>query len=44
MHSANAKLHNKAYVESLGADGVLLKPCSPRDVVSAVAQYLQVSA
>lgn len=43
MHSANAKLHNKAFVESLGADGVLLKPCSPRDVISAVAQYLQVN-
>jgi len=41
MHSANSKLHNPAYVDSIGADGVLLKPCPPRDVVAAVNQFLQ---
>jgi CheY-like chemotaxis protein len=40
MHSANSKLHNPAFVESLGADGVLLKPCPPREIVEAVNQYL----
>ncbi|MBW4437636.1 MAG: response regulator [Pleurocapsa minor GSE-CHR-MK-17-07R] len=44
MHSANSKLHNPAYVESIRADGVLLKPCPPRDVVAAVSQYLQTNA
>jgi len=41
MHSANPKLHNKAFVESIGADGVLLKPTTPRDVTTAVASILQ---
>jgi CheY-like chemotaxis protein len=41
MHSANPKLHNKAFVESIGADGVLLKPTTPRDVTAAVSSILQ---
>lgn len=41
MHSANPKLHNKAFVESIGADGVLLKPTTPRDVTAAVASILR---
>lgn len=40
MHSANPKLHNRAYVESIGANGVLLKPTNPRDVTAAVAAML----
>jgi len=40
MHSANPKLHNRAYVESIGANGVLLKPTTPRDVTAAVAAVL----
>jgi CheY-like chemotaxis protein len=44
MHSANSKLHNPAYVEAIRADGVLLKPCPPRDVVNAVSQFLQAKA
>lgn len=41
MHSANPKLHNRAFVESIGADGVLLKPTTPRDVMAAVSNVLQ---
>jgi two-component system, OmpR family, phosphate regulon response regulator PhoB len=44
MHSANPKLHNPSFVESIGADGVLMKPCSPRDIVAAVGQFLQATA
>lgn len=40
MHSANPKLHNKAFVESIGANAVLLKPTNPRDVTAAVANIL----
>lgn len=44
MHSANSKLHNKAFVESINADGVLLKPCSPRDILAVVSQFAQMNA
>ena len=42
MHSANSKLHNKAYAQTIGAQSVLLKPCSPREIVAAVQQFAQV--
>ncbi len=41
MHSANSKLNDPAYVRSIGADGVLLKPCPPYDVLAVVSSYLQ---
>lgn len=40
MHSANSKLHDKAYVRQIGADQVLLKPTSPRDILNTVGQFV----
>jgi CheY-like chemotaxis protein len=40
MHSANSKLHNRQFVASIGADDVLLKPCSPRDIINAVSRFV----
>jgi DNA-binding response OmpR family regulator len=39
MHSAHARLHQPGFVEQIGADGVLLKPCPPREIVSRVQAY-----
>lgn len=41
MHSANTKLGDPAYVATLGAEGVLMKPSSPRELVAVVQQFLQ---
>lgn len=41
MHSANTRLGDPAYVASLGAEGVLMKPSSPRELVAVVNQFLQ---
>lgn len=44
MHSANSKLHNADYVQSIGADGVLLKPCTPREILDTITQFLHAQA
>ncbi len=44
MHSANTRLGAPAYVASLGAEGVLMKPSSPRELVAVVNQFLQPAA
>lgn len=44
MHSANTRLGDPAYVASLGAEGVLMKPSSPRELVAVVNQFLQPAA
>ena len=41
MHSANSRLNDPVYVASIGADGVLLKPCPPHDLLATVNNYLQ---
>jgi two-component system phosphate regulon response regulator PhoB len=44
MYSANTRLGDPAYVASLGAEGVLMKPSSPRELVAVVNQFLQPAA
>lgn len=39
MHSANSKFHDKSYIATIGADDVLLKPCSPRDIVNVISRF-----
>jgi CheY-like chemotaxis protein len=36
MHSAGAKVRNPAYIAQIGADGVLVKPALPAEIVEAV--------
>ena len=40
MCSAGAKILNKGYVQRIGANGVLLKPCLPEEVTALIAQCL----
>jgi two-component system phosphate regulon response regulator PhoB len=44
MHSAHSRLHQPGYAEQIGADGVLLKPCPPRDIVARVQTYFASAA
>jgi DNA-binding response OmpR family regulator len=41
MHSAGLKIHDKAHIQRIGADGVMAKPCQPRDVVETVSRFLR---
>ena len=41
MHTANAKFNNSALGDSIQADGVLLKPCTPQDILSAIGRFTQ---
>jgi CheY-like chemotaxis protein len=41
MHSAGTRVKDAAYIEKIGADGVLLKPSLPVDMLAAVSQFLQ---
>jgi two-component system phosphate regulon response regulator PhoB len=40
MHTANLKWDDPNYVKEIGADGVLIKPCSPREIVDAVSRFV----
>lgn len=40
MYSAGSKVRNKSYLESIQADGVMFKPCLPKDVLGTVASIL----
>lgn len=44
MHSAHARLHQPGFVERIGADGVLLKPCRPGDIVTRVQTFFAPAA
>lgn len=39
MHTANLKWDDPHYVKESGADGVLIKPCSPREIIDVVARF-----
>jgi CheY-like chemotaxis protein len=41
MHTANSKYNDPTFVESINADGVLLKPCTPRDILAGVGRFVQ---
>jgi CheY-like chemotaxis protein len=40
MHTANMRLRNPTIVQSIGADAVLLKPSTPREVVEMVSRLV----
>jgi CheY-like chemotaxis protein len=40
MHSAGAKVRNPAYIQQIGADGVLFKPSLPNDIVEMMTNCL----
>lgn len=40
MHTANLKWTDPNYFQDIGADGVLIKPCSPREIVDAVSRFV----
>lgn len=42
MHSAHERLHQPGYAERIGADGVLHKPCPPREIVARVQTFFEV--
>ncbi|HYO88774.1 MAG TPA: response regulator [Candidatus Limnocylindrales bacterium] len=44
MHSAHERLHQPGYAERIGADGVLLKPCPPREIVARVQSFFAANA
>jgi len=44
MHTANPKFKDPAIGERIGADGVLLKPSMPNDIVSAIARFAPAEA
>jgi DNA-binding response OmpR family regulator len=44
MHSAHARLHQPGYADQIGADGIMLKPCPPRDIVSRVQAFFPSAA
>ncbi len=41
MHSAGAKVRNPAYIQQIGADGVLFKPSLPNEMVETINQCLE---
>lgn len=41
MHTANARFNNPAFAESIKADGVILKPCTPPDILTAIGRFIQ---
>jgi CheY-like chemotaxis protein len=40
MHSAGAKVRNPAYIQQIGADGVLFKPSLPNEIVGMMSNFL----
>lgn len=40
MHSAGPKVRNPAYIQEIGADGVLVKPAIPSEIIDTINQYL----
>ncbi|MFQ3567967.1 MAG: response regulator [Aggregatilineales bacterium] len=44
MHTANLKWADANYIKEIGADGILIKPCSPREIVDAVSRFVGASA
>lgn len=44
MFTASAKFQNPSYAVSIGADGVLLKPCPPREVLDAIVRFIEPQA
>jgi CheY-like chemotaxis protein len=40
MHSAGAKVRNPAYIQQIGADGVLFKPSLPHEIVEMMTSCL----
>jgi DNA-binding response OmpR family regulator len=43
MHSAHERLHQPGYAERIGADGILHKPCPPREIVARVQTFFAVN-
>jgi CheY-like chemotaxis protein len=41
MHTANAMFNNSALADSIQADGVLMKPCTPQDILSAIGRFTE---
>ncbi len=41
MHTANSRFNNSSVRETVGADGVLIKPSVPADIVSAIDGLVQ---
>lgn len=41
MHTANARFNNLGVAETIQADGVLLKPCTPQDILTAIGRFVQ---
>jgi DNA-binding response OmpR family regulator len=41
MHTANARFNNPMTVKNIGADGVMLKPCTPADILAEITRFLQ---
>lgn len=39
MHTANARFNSAAFVENIKADGVLLKPCTPQDILASIGRF-----
>lgn len=40
MHTANARFNNPLAVKNIGADGVLLKPCAPTQILTEIDRFL----
>lgn len=43
MYSAGAKVRNPAYIEQIGADGVLFKPSLPNEIIDTIRGCLDAS-
>ena len=44
MHSAGAKVRNPAYIQQIGADGVLFKPSLPHEILETINTCLEARA
>jgi DNA-binding response OmpR family regulator len=43
MHSRSMRLHNADYIQAIGADATLRKPCATQELLVTVAQQLTVA-
>ena len=41
MYSAGAKVRNPAYIQQIGADGVLFKPSLPSEIIETINHCLE---
>lgn len=41
MHSAGVRIKDPVYINEIGADGILLKPSMPKDMVALAERYLR---